>query len=479
MVAAGQGGSAELGRHEYRKIVMGVDARIVLYAPDEAAARAAARAAFARMERLEDAMSDWRADSELSRLNDSAGSAPVAVSDDLLRVLLLARTLADRTGGAFDPTVGLHASRAPRRSSAAPGAPDRAQLVLDAAAGTAQLARAGLALDLGAIGKGFACDEAFAELERRGLSRALVELGGDLYVGDAPPGRGGWLVEAGCEADGDRARTLVLERRGIATSDGAGAEVVVDPRVDPERWTARPDEAGRCFTVVAASGAVADGLATAAHVMGRHAARAWFADRRGALLYTDDARAEVLFDGATLAGWTPRGGRYDGDAVWTVEDGAIVGRTGPNGEGGLLYTEKEYAGFELELETWIDHPFDSGVFLRMLPPATGLKGPQVTLDYRDGGEIAGIYADGWWQHNVEAKAAFRAGDWNHLAIRCTGSEPRVDVWLNGSLVTSWTLPAGTEGFAERGRIGVQVHDAGERSDNAARFRQLRIRELHD
>ena len=51
----------------------------------------------------------------------------------------------------------------------------------------------------------------------------------------------------------------------------------------------------------------------------------------------------MLFDGTTLEGWTTTGGRYDGKADWSVEDGAITGREGPGGEGGLIYTEAEYA----------------------------------------------------------------------------------------------------------------------------------------
>ena len=54
-----------------------------------------------------------------------------------------------------------------------------------------------------------------------------------------------------------------------------------------------------------------------------------------------------LFDGETLTGWVTEGGRYDGHATWYVEDGAIVGRPGPGGRGGLLYTERKYACFLL------------------------------------------------------------------------------------------------------------------------------------
>ena len=184
-----------------------------------------------------------------------------------------------------------------------------------------------------------------------------------------------------------------------------------------------------------------------------------------------------LFDGRTLAGWTETGGRYDGDADWRVEDGCIVGRQGPNEEGGLLYTEKSYSCFELRLEVQLDHPFDSGVFLRMVPPSTNQKGAQVTLDWREGGEIGAIYADGYLQHNEGGKALFKKDAWNDLRVRCTGFDMHIQVELNGQRIADFRHePADPHAFAPSGRIGLQVH--GERDDKgAARFRNLRILEL--
>ena len=136
----------------------------------------------------------------------------------------------------------------------------------------------------------------------------------------------------------------------------------------------------------------------------------------------------TLFDGKTLAGWTEKGGRYDGDAVWTIEDGCIVGRQGPNGEGGLLYTEKAYSCFELRLDVKLDHPFDSGVFLRMVPPGENRKGAQVTLDWREDGQIGALYSDGYVQENPEGAKLFRKDEWNELVVRCTGFDMHVDPW---------------------------------------------------
>jgi hypothetical protein len=185
-----------------------------------------------------------------------------------------------------------------------------------------------------------------------------------------------------------------------------------------------------------------------------------------------------LFDGRSLDGWTPVGGRYDGAAHWRVEDGALVGSEGAGGAGGLLYTLGAYDDFELELEARLTYPFDSGIFLRMRPPETGLKGLQVTLDHRPGGEVGAIYADGYLHHNPEGAERVRTGDWNRYRVSCRGEDAEVVFWINGEQVTRYRLPAGSEGFARSGLIGLQVH--GSRDDppgSRVSFRNLRVRRL--
>jgi hypothetical protein len=187
-----------------------------------------------------------------------------------------------------------------------------------------------------------------------------------------------------------------------------------------------------------------------------------------------DPDAVALFDGRTLSGWVTQGGRYDGDAAWTVEDGAIVGRT-KAGQGGLLYTDRPYTEFVLQLEARTDWPFDSGIFLRMAPRG---KGAQVTLDTRDDGEIGAIYSDGFLRHNPEGVKLWRKDGWNQLEVRCTGARMRIAVQLNGQPLVDYEVPPELEGFAPTGLIGLQVH--GDRTDppgNACRFRNIRIREL--
>lgn len=185
----------------------------------------------------------------------------------------------------------------------------------------------------------------------------------------------------------------------------------------------------------------------------------------------------TVFDGASLEGWTTVGGRYDGKAVWTVEEGVIVGREGENHAGGLIYTERDYRNFEIELDVWISYPFDSGVFVRMRPET---KGAQLTLDYRPTGEIGGVYSDGWYFHNPAVKAAWKRDEWNRVRVRCVGHPMHLSMWLNGELVTDYRIPEGSGTFAETGKIGLQIHGGSEAPPSAkAMFKNVSVRELPD
>jgi len=233
---------------------MGTLFRIVLYAHDADAARAAATEAFARVAELDAALSDYDAASELSRLarrsDEEAPTAEVPLSRDLGTILACSLAWAERTGGAFDPTVGplVRLWRRAVRQGKLPAEEDlyRAAesvgfglLALTPDARTARLLARDMRLDLGGIAKGFAVDEAFELLARRGLERVLVDGGGDLRVGRAPPGRAGWLVGlAGFEGTVER-QWLVLEHASVATSgdlerfleiDGVRHSHLIDPR---------------------------------------------------------------------------------------------------------------------------------------------------------------------------------------------------------------------------------------------------------
>jgi FAD:protein FMN transferase len=284
LVAAGSAcapAPGPLERHEYSRALMGTEARVVLYAPDEPSARAAAGEAFDRIAVLEQMMSDWRDTSELSVVGQGSGGPARRVSHELFWLLARALAIADASGGAFDPTVGpvVQLWREARRRGALPAddAIARAKALVgwrrvDLDPGpptTIRLDSAGMRLDLGGIAKGFAAQDALNVLVAAGLPRALVAIAGDVVCGDPPPGREGWDV-----AIGKSGETVGVRRAAISTSGdaeqfmdfgGVRHSHIVDPR------TGRALTGSAEVTVIAADGATADALATAVCVMGDEA----------------------------------------------------------------------------------------------------------------------------------------------------------------------------------------------------------------
>lgn len=275
--------AARLERHEYEDAAMGTRFRIVLYADGSERADAAARAAFARVHELDRRLSDYREDSELSRLSAASGDGELhPVSEDLWNVLSLGLDVAADSDGAFDVTAGPVVAlwrRARRqgelpneaRIAAALGATGWRHVRLDAAERSAELARPGMKLDFGGIAKGHALDAALDVLERHGIRRALVDGGGDVAVRQAPPGERGWRVEIRPLGDETARVALVLENAAVATSgdafqalelEGTRYSHIVDPR------TGRALATRTSASVVAEDAALADALATAACVLG-------------------------------------------------------------------------------------------------------------------------------------------------------------------------------------------------------------------
>ncbi|MEX2401002.1 MAG: FAD:protein FMN transferase, partial [Rhodothermales bacterium] len=226
--------SAGLHRFEYTQVHMGVQARLVLYAGDTTEAERAARAAFDRIGELDGVMSDYRRDSELNRLVASARTKPVPVSDDLFRVLTVSQRIARESDGAFDVTVGPLVAlwREARRRTALPSDDALREarrrsgyqlLQLDEQRSTATLGVNGMQIDLGGIAKGFAADEALDALRSHGVSRVLIEIGGDIVTGDPPPEASGWSVTVPL-AD----RTFTLSNAAISTSGDTQQFVEID-----------------------------------------------------------------------------------------------------------------------------------------------------------------------------------------------------------------------------------------------------------
>lgn len=263
---------------------MGTLVRITVYTPDEAAAGTAFRAAFGRIRDLDRILSDYHPDSELNRLVKSAVGRAGPASGDLFKVLQASQQLAAETGGAFDVTQGpiIRLWREARRTKRVPDAGARREaalrggfrkLQLDPARRTVRLEQHGMALDLGAIGKGYAASQAIAVLNRLGVHSALVAVSGDLAFSKAPPGQRGWRVgiDAVAGAPGDLPRVLELTDAAVSTAGSSEQYVEIDGRryshiIDPASGMGLAEDV--TVTVVAPDGLQADGLDTAVSALG-------------------------------------------------------------------------------------------------------------------------------------------------------------------------------------------------------------------
>ncbi len=281
--AHGRTDDPPLARYEYTEPHMGTRFRVVLYAPDEAAAVRASRAAFRRVADLDDTMSDYKPESELMRLCAKAGGPPVPVSPDLFAVLQRSLEIARLTDDAFDVTVGpvVRLWRRARRTQLMPPADQLAAaralvdyrlVTLDPAGRTVKLAKPGMQLDLGGIAKGYAAESAQKVLKKHGVTRALVAASGDIVLTGPPPGAAGWTVGIGAAPGSDKpGPTLVLHDVGVSTAGDAEQYVeiggrryahIVDPRTGlglTETWQ---------VTVIAPDDTTADGLDTGLCVLG-------------------------------------------------------------------------------------------------------------------------------------------------------------------------------------------------------------------
>jgi thiamine biosynthesis lipoprotein len=253
--------------YAWRGIAMGADAAILFNGVEPAIARSAAAAASAEIDRLEDALSLFRGDSELRRLNrDKALNAP---SGDLRRALALALDIASRSGGLFDPSVQALWEAHVDWFAAAPGAglpPDEVIAKALAAVDWRRIAvepgsiRVGAAqrLTLNGLGQGYVTDRIADLLHARGLRHVFVDLGEQRALGPRQDGTP-WLVARA------KAAPFALTGGALATSEGSGcvlgasgeAHHLFDPR------NGRSAVHWNRITVRHRSAAVADALSTA------------------------------------------------------------------------------------------------------------------------------------------------------------------------------------------------------------------------
>lgn len=239
---------------------------------------------------MENRLSFYQADSEIARLNQAAGAAPVPLAPETLAVLHAARRYGELSGGAFDITVapllqiwGLRGGPPPANPPAPKDLERIRRLVnfrrLEIGGRTARLELPGMQLDLGGIAKGFAVDEVARIMQRHGLTNVLLNLGGNLRaLGAAAPGSP-WRIAVQHPFAAGRVLGKLDLRDGEAAATSGNYErfVMIGGRrcahiLDPR--TGRPAEGMASVTVIVAghdAAMDADALSTTLFVLGSEA----------------------------------------------------------------------------------------------------------------------------------------------------------------------------------------------------------------
>ncbi len=230
--------------------------------PDAAYAGQGAQAAFDLVDRLERELSRFIPNSDISRINHLTDGDATAVTASTMECLLIARHLFEITGGTFDISIGT-------------GLPS---LELDPDARTVRAAAAGVRLDLGAIGKGYAVDLMAEVLEEWELATSLVHGGfSSVLALDAPAGHGGWpLTLSNPVGDGGVLEHLSMRQTALSASGLRRGDHIVDPRTGRPvhgrvgAWAAlpRPRSSPAGDGPRLAPAAVADALTTAFMMLG-------------------------------------------------------------------------------------------------------------------------------------------------------------------------------------------------------------------
>lgn len=199
-----------------------------------------------------------------------------------------------------------------------------------------------------------------------------------------------------------------------------------------------------------------------------------------------------IFNGKNLKGWHVSRTTHQGTTPnFFVENGAIVGKEQPYGQGGLLLTDKNYKSFELYIEVKLDSSCNSGIFIRSNEGGAAYQ-IELVLPGNTGDLLGERLTPSKGAKATDREKVWRAGDWNSFRVRMEGDVPHLTLWIND--VQMWDVQEPKNDFiaeATEGMIGLQCHwtalyssAAGSgmplsswRPDAAIKFRNIGIKEL--
>lgn len=270
-----------------QRFILSTQGRATVSAPDSATGRRALAAGLAVADSVELLLDRLNPNSEVTRINQAAGRAPVAVSPWTETAVVAALDWAERSGGAFDPTVGPLVNLWGFGPSSEPSLPTEAAIAaarrrvgwdrvqVDTLAHTVFLPDSGMELDMRSIMKGFALDRMREAMLAAGATSGIVDLSGDVvFFGPGPESTGGlWPIELSNPFEPERGFAIFQVPPGSAsTSSSLKRQVTIGGRryghlIDPR--IGHPIEPGVVsVSVFAESAMISDILATSLFVLG-------------------------------------------------------------------------------------------------------------------------------------------------------------------------------------------------------------------
>ena len=293
--------------------IMGTSIVVELWADERAAGEAAISAVMDEMHRIDRAMSPFKEDSELSRINREAHQAPVPVSAEMARLIVRAAEFSELSGGAFDITYAAVGHLYDYRNRVRPSDEELEKaraaigwrgLVLDSQARTVRFARPGMRIDLGGFAKGHAVDNAAAILRRRGIAHAMVSAGGDSRVIGDRRGRPWTIGVRDPRRPSQVAAVLPLEDVSISTSgdyeryfdaDGTRFHHLIDPA------TGKSPREIQSVTILADDGLTSEALSKIVFVSGVERGMALVESQSGVDAVVVDAAGALHFSSGLLS----------------------------------------------------------------------------------------------------------------------------------------------------------------------------------
>ena len=262
-------------------------------------------------------------DSEIYQANHSGGQ-PVTVSEETAEIISFALEMAQRTGGALDPTIYpvLTAWGFTTDSKQVPSQQQITRLLEQVGYDRIQINGSeltvpdGMELDLGAVGKGYTADLVTEILRRHGVSSALISLGGNIQAIGSRPDGSDWRL--GIRAPWESGNLGVLTVSDAAVVTSGGYENYFDDEQGNIYWhildpsTGYPADSGlQSVTIVGREGKMCDALSTALFVMGAQSAEQYWRENGGfeMLLVTDSG--EILITEGIAENFTLNEGRTE------------------------------------------------------------------------------------------------------------------------------------------------------------------------